>query len=991
MKAIEKGKKAFLLRTLAALAILALCISPALTSLTAYADDGAAAAAVAAPAVEAAPAIESTVIETTATEAAPAAEATDVEVTVVEAPAVEANTEINTEAVETTAVEAAPAAEITDIEANAEVNAEATEADAGEAVAAENTEEVAAAAETADVETTAGVAEAAVAAAEASVTTDQADYLPGQTAVIGGEGFIPNSEATVRLLNPDGSVIEWTATADDTGTIATSYELTNGIEGIYLVEITDGTNSAVTMFTDPVSFMTLRPDGEGGRTKLNGTPSSWENWELVADNSNSTYVYNEGSTWKPDLYTLTDPYDNADPNDPAPSVTSGQTAGVWTNNPEFIVSWPGVSDPETNPGTVTVYVKARVSGDKDNADRARTTMSTDDGTTINNGSGEKLSTSWETYSTVYTINPDTGNPWTWEEIEDLQAGVALKEDGTKDARASQVYVTVEGEYSNGMDGYNMEWDDSSPSGSDDHWVYDQGTGVPLSYTETLDEGSHSFYIYAQDKDGNKSGTVKVGTFLIDTTDPNLYKTLDGTMGENGWYISPVDVELWATDWKLLQDTSGVDYIEYQVGGSGATVQVPLSGNQPQGPGVYPDDHPLVSALCYLLGIPPADTVQFQIDEEGAITLYHQAYDVAGNDSNAGSSSDNWNAYRVGDSQVIQIDMTDPTLVKDLSGTVGNNGWFRSPVLVTLTATDAASGVQYIKYSTDGGANWTTETEFNPVDFTIGTEGTTSLEHETKDMAGHPFVLAPQDVNIDWTQPTLVKDAARTGASEITVTLTGADALSGVDFIRYSTDGGATWTTVNSNTTTFTITGIGDHNLGHLVFDIAGNEYVLADQTLTIDVPGGGGGTGTTGEAVGTVASLLITSDGELLEGIVITSPDGVLTLDIPAGTSLMNADGTPVTNVGDFQILPVEGVTAPDGYQLIGSAYQFAPPGITFSPDATLTISYDPAAIPEGSTLVIAYYDEATGTWVELPTTESAPGTLTAPAGSGYTFAIFAK
>jgi len=973
MKAIRKGKKAFLPRTLAALVILTLCISPALTSLTAYTDDGAAVAAVAAPAVE-----------------APSAEATDVEAAAVEAevaPAIEA--------------EAAPAAEATDVEAAAveaevapDVEAEAVEAaeaDTGEAVAAENTEEAAVETTAGVAEATAGVAEAAVGEAEAAVTTDQADYQPGETVGIGGEGFAPNSEATVRLLNPDGSVVEWTATADDTGTVNTSYELTNGTEGIYLVEITDGTNSAVTMFTDPVSFMTLLPDGEGDQTELNGN-WNWlglENWEHVADNSNLTYVYNTNNTWKTDLYTLEDPYDDAAPNDPAPSVTSGQTAGVWTNNPEFTVSWLGVSDPgDTNPGTVTVYVKAQVSRSSNSGDQVHTAMSTE-GTTYT-GADEQLSTSWKTYSTVYAVNPDTGEAWTWDEIEDLQAGVALKEDGSYQSRATQVYVTVEGTVSSGMDGYNMEWDDSSPSGSDDHWVDDQGTGVPLTYTETLDEGSHDFYIYAQDNEGNKSNTVALGTFLIDTTDPNLYKTLDGTVGENGWYISPVDVELWATDWKLLEDTSGVDYIEYQVGSSGATVQVPLSGNQPQGPGVYPDDNPGLSFLCYLLGIPPTDTVQFQIDEEGAITLYHQAYDVAGNDSDAGSSSDNWDDYRVGDSQVIQIDMTDPTLVKDLSGTVGNNGWFRSPVLVTLTAADAASGVQYIKYSTDGGQTWTTDNA-NPVQFTINTEGTTSLGHETKDVAGHTFVLAPQDVNIDWTQPTLVKDAARTGTSEITVTLTGADALSGVDFIKYSTDGGATWTTVNSNTTTFTITGVGDHNLGHLVFDIAGNEYALADQTLTIDAPGGGGDTGTTGEAVGTVASLLITTEGKLLEDIVITSPDGVSTLNIPAGTWLMNPDGTPVTDIGDFQILPIGGVTAPDGYQLIGSAYQLTPPGITFAPDATLTISYDPAEIPEGSTLVIAYFDETTGTWVELPTTESAPGFLTAPAGGGHTFAIFAK
>jgi len=247
---------------------------------------------------------------------------------------------------------------------------------------------------------------------------------------------------------------------------------------------------------------------------------------------------------------------------------------------------------------------------------------------------------------------------------------------------------------------------------------------------------------------------------------------------------------------------------------------------------------------------------------------------------------------------------------------------------------------------------------------------------------------------------LVKDMSRTEINQVTVTLTGSDATSGVNYINYSTDGGATWNKVNgtvvdgtgptSMATTFVLTGVGNHDLGHLVLDVAGNQYVLADQTITIEALGAGGGGGTTtgtAEVVGTVASFLIGPDGTLLEDIEITSPDGMLTLRIPAGTLMLNADGTPAT---DIQIVPAEGVTAPEGYQLIGSAYEFLPPGLTFS-NGTLIMNYDPAAVPEGSTLVIAYFDEATGTWVELATAESPVGTLTAQISGGHTFAIFAK
>jgi hypothetical protein len=119
----------------------------------------------------------------------------------------------------------------------------------------------------------------------------------------------------------------------------------------------------------------------------------------------------------------------------------------------------------------------------------------------------------------------------------------------------------------------------------------------------------------------------------------------------------------------------------------------------------------------------------------------------------------------------------------------------------------------------------------------------------------------------------------------------------------------------------------------------------------------------------------------------------MITLRIPAGTRILNADGTPAT---DFQILPAEGITAPDGYQMV-AAYQFLPSGMTFSPDATLIVNYDPATMPEDSTPVIAYFDDTAGAWVEVETAGYVAGGIVIPnnvisqIGSGHTFAMLAK
>lgn len=62
----------------------------------------------------------------------------------------------------------------------------------------------------------------------------------------------------------------------------------------------------------------------------------------------------------------------------------------------------------------------------------------------------------------------------------------------------------------------------------------------------------------------------------------------------------------------------------------------------------------------------------------------------------------------------------------------------------------------------------------------------------------------------------------------------------------------------------------------------------------------------------------------------------------------------------------------PEGANIIGLTYNFEPSGATFDPPITLEYTYDPATLPEGvaeGDLVVAFYDEATGEWVECECT----------------------
>jgi len=110
----------------------------------------------------------------------------------------------------------------------------------------------------------------------------------------------------------------------------------------------------------------------------------------------------------------------------------------------------------------------------------------------------------------------------------------------------------------------------------------------------------------------------------------------------------------------------------------------------------------------------------------------------------------------------------------------------------------------------------------------------------------------------------------------------------------------------------------------------------------------------------------ITSEGEIRQTIGGTSEDDMLTISIPKGTIALDKDGKRLRTleVGIDESPP----PAPEDAHIIG-AYDFAPARASFDPPISLTWSYDPEALPEGvaeEDLVIAYYDEDAGQWVEL-------------------------
>ncbi|WP_318215291.1 OmpL47-type beta-barrel domain-containing protein [Streptomyces sp. SCL15-6] len=175
-------------------------------------------------------------------------------------------------------------------------------------------------------------------------------------------------------------------------------------------------------------------------------------------------------------------------------------------------------------------------------------------------------------------------------------------------------------------------------------------------------GQHTLTYRATDKAGNTS-TAKTLQFTItapeppkDTTAPDTSATVTGTKDNNGNYVSNATITLTASDTE-----SGVATIEYSLDGAAYTPY----------------------------------TTPIAVNTVGQHTLTYRATDKAGNTSAA--QSVNFTVVAA-----PPQDRTPPQVSASVSGTKNDAGDYVGRATVTVTASDAESGVARIEYSLDGG-------------------------------------------------------------------------------------------------------------------------------------------------------------------------------------------------------------------------------------------------------------------------------------------------
>ena len=316
----------------------------------------------------------------------------------------------------------------------------------------------------------------------------------------------------------------------------------------------------------------------------------------------------------------------------------------------------------------------------------------------------------------------------------------------------------------GVKSYYLSTSSSKPSESSSGWVdVNYSKGEKTIKLNDLDNGT--YYLWVKDKAGNISDTTDKSKFVVDKIDkvkPTCSISASGTEGDNNWFKSNIKLKL------EYNDTGGSDVDKYGIVNS--------------------------STVNYN----SKKTVTHSVNTKG-ITYYGYVKDKAGNTNKC--------------SLTIKKDSTKPTCSIKVSGTKGNNDWYRSTVDMTLKYSDeGGSGVATYDISNSSSASYNKRSSVSH----IGDTKKVTYYGYVKDNAGN-VSKCNTTFKKDSTNPTCsITQSTSSSVISLTLNISGNDAMSGLAEKPYS------WINRNSfgTTKTYTVKKNGTYN-GY-VKDKAGN-------------------------------------------------------------------------------------------------------------------------------------------------------------------------
>ena len=247
-------------------------------------------------------------------------------------------------------------------------------------------------------------------------------------------------------------------------------------------------------------------------------------------------------------------------------------------------------------------------------------------------------------------------------------------------------------------------------------------------------------------------------------------------GTDNWTQTTRTVPVTAVD-----PVSGVDHIEWQL--DGGAIHSGANGT----------DVPIIG--------------------DGSHILRTRAFDVAGNVS-------------VWHDHTVKVDTVDPT-----DETVAPGGWQRAGLGITVTGSDAHSGVVSVTYDLDGTGQTVPATSTT---VTVNGDGDHVLTTYVTDRAGRTSTQKTFTIKIDGTAPvnTTPKLIAGWRGDDYAVVLNGADSGSGLRWVEWRVDGGPV--TRDAAPLQATVTGNGTHSFETRALDAAGNASGWRSESVKID-------------------------------------------------------------------------------------------------------------------------------------------------------------
>ncbi len=382
------------------------------------------------------------------------------------------------------------------------------------------------------------------------------------------------------------------------------------------------------------------------------------------------------------------------------------------------------------------------------------------------------------------------------------------------------------------------------------------TSSPVSFTAP-GAGTYEFAAVAVDNAGNQ------GTFpgaqawtTVDPLAPSTTLQLSGTLGSSPWYTGPVTVTLSASGGpsgvKALYVNLGAGWVTYtgpvtlSTNGVWTVCGYAVSGAGVTGPTVSRnmsiDSTVPTTSSNVQSGWYTTSPVHLTLNATGgpsgiAVTFWSvdgTSWVSGKNVTISGDGIHSLSFYSVSGAglveptqvQTVKISSAAPTVQFDLSGPLGNKGWFTGPATVNLTASSSASGTATIEYQVNGG-NWTLYS--GP--FLVGANGVSTLSAKATSNAGVTGPVATFQVSVDSIHPSTTSNVLSSWytSSPVSLTLNTSGGPSGVAATYWSVDGG-NW----QAGTSVTVSGDGVHVLSFYSVSGAGLAGTVQQQQVRVD-------------------------------------------------------------------------------------------------------------------------------------------------------------